>query len=234
MSEKCDLATKETLSAVWTLNRLFIVATGQVPSPCYEVKVVRRPELIFPPRYAVMKCRPERIFCPRVITPYRAVGVFNSGPVEEITVYYEDGFEQVRVTIIEDPMLEASGHGDAAAATAAGDAAAQPAASGLGVAQGNAGGNGAPSLPPLRVGRFLETGRAEDIERLGAPQRVEATGYSTSYSFDEAFRDAVSNLPPDDNPFPDKLTTIHVVDIGAMIGGFPGFNQMYVTVEAFY
>lgn len=232
MAEKCDLATKETLSAVWTLNRLFIVATGHKPSPCYEVKVMRRPELIFPPRYAVVQCRPEDAVCPRVVTPYRAVGVFTSAAVEEITVYHQDGWEDVRVTIIEDPALGASGPGLTAAA--AGEAAAQPAAGNSGVAEGSGAGNGAPALSPLRLGRFLESGRAQDIERLGTPRRVQATGYSAAYSFDEAFRDAISNLPPDENPFPDKLTTIHVVDVGAMFGGFVGLSQMYVTVETFY
>jgi len=217
MAEKCDQATTETLSAVWTMNRLFIVAAGQKPSPCYEVKVVRRPELIFPPRYAVVKCRQEGAVCPRVVTPYRAVGVFSSGPVEEVTVYSEGGSENVKVVVIEDPALEASGAGKALAA-----------------AEGNAGGSGSLALAPLRLGRFLESGRGEDIEFLGGLRRVEATGYSESYSFDEAFRNALDNLPPDENSFPDKLTTIHVVDVGAMIGGIAGFNQLYVKVEAFY
>jgi len=59
-----------------------------------------------------------------------------------------------------------------------------------------------------------------------------ATGHSNSFSFDEAFRDAIDNLPQITNPHPDQLIEIKVTEIGALIGGFPGFHQLYVNIEA--
>jgi hypothetical protein len=64
--------------------------------------------------------------------------------------------------------------------------------------------------------------------------RYEATGYSSSFSFDEAFQDAIENLPLDPDPGPDKLYEYRVECIGAQVGGFPGFNRMYVTVSVVY
>jgi hypothetical protein len=79
----------------------------------------------------------------------------------------------------------------------------------------------------LRLGKVWEG----LIERIPAQPR-EATGYSDAYSFDEAFGDAVRNLPPSEPSFPDQLTTITVAAIGAEIGGFAGFNRMFVRVKA--
>jgi hypothetical protein len=61
-----------------------------------------------------------------------------------------------------------------------------------------------------------------------------ATGYSESFSFTEAFQDAIANLPPDLNPFPDKLIEVTVTRVGANFGGIVGFNRMFVTVASFY
>lgn len=58
-----------------------------------------------------------------------------------------------------------------------------------------------------------------------------ATGYSASMAFDEAFRDALANLPPPDREYPDMLQTVRVDEIGAMLGGFAGFHRMYVKVS---
>lgn len=60
--------------------------------------------------------------------------------------------------------------------------------------------------------------------------RREATGYSEAFDFGEAFRDAVRNLPPDQNNFPDKLSTVSVTSIGGVYGGFAGIAKMYVKV----
>jgi hypothetical protein len=79
----------------------------------------------------------------------------------------------------------------------------------------------------LRLGKVWEG----LIESMPAQPR-EATGYSDAYSFDEAFADAVRNLPPAEKPFPDQLTTIVVAAIGAEIGGIVGLNRMFVRVKA--
>lgn len=61
---------------------------------------------------------------------------------------------------------------------------------------------------------------------------AEAEGYSESFSFDEAFMNALHALPEDTTPvYPDKMTVVRVVDIGVRFGGFAGFNHMYVRVR---
>jgi len=64
--------------------------------------------------------------------------------------------------------------------------------------------------------------------------KVEGVGYSDSFCFDEAFENAVQNLPKDDNPFPDKLIKITVESIGAELGGIAGFHRMVVRISAVY
>ncbi len=63
---------------------------------------------------------------------------------------------------------------------------------------------------------------------------VEATGYSETFSFADAFKDAIRNLPPDPNAFPDKLTFIKVESIGAESGGIVGINRLIVKVSTVY
>jgi hypothetical protein len=59
-----------------------------------------------------------------------------------------------------------------------------------------------------------------------------AMGYSKSFSFDEAFKNAIDALPEDTTPaYPDKMTGVRVIDIGATFGGFTGVAQMYVRVQ---
>ncbi len=61
---------------------------------------------------------------------------------------------------------------------------------------------------------------------------AEAEGHSESFSFDEAFMNALRALPEDTTPvYPDKMTVVRVVDIGVRFGGFAGFNHMYVRVQ---
>ncbi len=59
-----------------------------------------------------------------------------------------------------------------------------------------------------------------------------ATGSSESFSFDEAFENAIHALPEDTTPvYPDKMTTVRVVEIYATFGGITGVAQMYVRVH---
>lgn len=88
---------------------------------------------------------------------------------------------------------------------------------------------------PFVYAKLLETERAEDIQLPTDEVSVHtATGYSNSFSFTEAFQDAVANLPPDPNPFPDKLTNVFVRAIGGNFGGIAGFHRLFVTVTAYY
>jgi hypothetical protein len=60
----------------------------------------------------------------------------------------------------------------------------------------------------------------------------EAVGYSTAWDFGEAFRAAVAALP-DQNPggIADFLYHYEVVSVGAEIGGFAGFNHLWVRAR---
>jgi len=60
---------------------------------------------------------------------------------------------------------------------------------------------------------------------------VEAVGSSARLSFDEAFADAVANLPPFEPPFPDAMDRIVMVDTGALFGGIAGLHHLFVRVR---
>jgi hypothetical protein len=45
------------------------------------------------------------------------------------------------------------------------------------------------------------------------------------------FADAISPLPRDSNPYPDKMCTTKVVEVGTLSGGIAGFHHLYVKVE---
>ncbi len=59
----------------------------------------------------------------------------------------------------------------------------------------------------------------------------EATGISRNLSFDEAFADALSQLPPPTTQHPDQLTSVVVVETGGLFGGFAGFHHLYVRIQ---
>ncbi|NIH69014.1 hypothetical protein [Modestobacter marinus] len=56
-------------------------------------------------------------------------------------------------------------------------------------------------------------------------------GSSAGMSFDEAFADAVANLPPFEPPFPDAMDRVDVVDTGALFGGIAGLHHLFVRVR---
>ncbi|MGH8901351.1 MAG: hypothetical protein ACRDYA_06625 [Egibacteraceae bacterium] len=58
----------------------------------------------------------------------------------------------------------------------------------------------------------------------------EATGFSRNLRFDEAFANALANLPPFEPPFPDALARVEVVEIGGLFAGFAGFRDLFVRV----
>jgi hypothetical protein len=59
----------------------------------------------------------------------------------------------------------------------------------------------------------------------------EAIGYSNSFSFDEAFRDAMQNLKPRPPSHPDEMTGFTVTGIGAQFGGIAGLRRMFVRIQ---
>lgn len=81
---------------------------------------------------------------------------------------------------------------------------------------------------------------ATDEGRLsGSESGDEAVGHSSRLTyddswargFDEAFSDALRNLPEREAKHPDELITVRIVDAGAIFGGFAGFRHMYVRVR---
>jgi hypothetical protein len=68
-------------------------------------------------------------------------------------------------------------------------------------------------------------------DRPCPPGADEATGFSSTLSFDEAFAHALANLPPLDlGGTADVLVRVQVVEIGGLFGGIAGFNDLFVRV----
>lgn len=65
-----------------------------------------------------------------------------------------------------------------------------------------------------------------------AKNRPEATGYSATFNFTEAFQNAVNNLPPPVPERPDPGRNIVVVSIGTYKGGTRPERGLSVTVQA--
>jgi hypothetical protein len=84
-------------------------------------------------------------------------------------------------------------------------------------------------IVPLRVAVEEERARAGN-GRADAP-RFTATGYSKTFSIEEAFRNAVAALPRPISRRQDELTHVVVERIGATFCGAAGMNQLYVTVS---
>jgi hypothetical protein len=58
----------------------------------------------------------------------------------------------------------------------------------------------------------------------------EAIGFSKKLSFDEAFANALANLPPLESPGSDTMERIQVLKIGGLFGGIAGFHDMFVRI----
>lgn len=65
-----------------------------------------------------------------------------------------------------------------------------------------------------------------DDDQSGVP----ATGRSAALSFDEAFADALAQLPA--SPVSDGLTRVKVTEVGGLFGGVAGFRELFVKIRA--
>ena len=72
---------------------------------------------------------------------------------------------------------------------------------------------------------------ADRTQEGAAPGVDEAIGTSSNLKFDEAFANALQNMPPYKPPHTDPLETIDVVKMGALFGGVAGFHHMVVRVR---
>ncbi|HUR36616.1 MAG TPA: hypothetical protein VM009_02290 [Terriglobales bacterium] len=71
------------------------------------------------------------------------------------------------------------------------------------------------------------------VQPLSCRRCHPVTGSSQSFCFDEAFEDALRQLPPLRNA--DKNQSLPLVDIvamGAVYGGFSGFSRLFLRLEA--
>lgn len=58
-----------------------------------------------------------------------------------------------------------------------------------------------------------------------------ATGYSARFDFGDALREAIAALPPNPHIYPDQLSTVTVLEVGAELGGIAGFHHLFVRVR---
>jgi hypothetical protein len=164
-------------------------------------------------------------------TPYQMAMVFAVGaPPVEVVVHHWTGDVRVPVLVADDPEAldrrEAVRLVPLATVTSRPDNALPPRLAEMLERDGEP--VSPPMLWPLRLDALFE-GR---LERAPADPR-RATGYSNRFDFGEAFRDALRALPGGMSENQDTLTTVHVTDVGALIGGTGGFERMFVSVLAY-
>ncbi|HYR74673.1 MAG TPA: hypothetical protein VEM96_02415 [Pyrinomonadaceae bacterium] len=217
MNTTCNKTQLSKSGALYVLGQLIIWVEGRKPTRCHKARVERWPYRIYPAQYQVVACIDEGVICPQMEMPYTTAASFTISQETLdamgglVVLHHRDGAEKVPVKVIK---LSAEQTKSAAAE--------------------DTGGGGMPF--PFSLGKVIETGRGEDIQILSG-DKVKlhtATGYSNSFSFTEALQDAIGNLPPDTDPYPDKLVNVRVVQTGAEFGGIAGLNRMYVTVASFY
>jgi hypothetical protein len=100
--EPCQLARCDSVTAfrVRPGGELWIVATGNTPTPCWDVQVLLSPIDIHPPQYEVLGCDTSSV-CPQQETPYSAVGRFQyPANVESVKVQCADGVRDVPIEIV--------------------------------------------------------------------------------------------------------------------------------------
>jgi hypothetical protein len=80
----------------------------------------------------------------------------------------------------------------------------------------------------VRVER-LAPGIADDAPAVSG---LVATGYSHNFNIDEAFQDAIAQLPLHNKPATSgEMNLVDVISMGAIYGGISGFSRLFVRVE---
>lgn len=223
--EFCSFSNYEKIGAIYIWGRLVIWATGMAPNEFSKVRIKQSPFRIYPPMYDLLLCHTG--FIPMIYnpnsTPFRIAEQFQrSQPKEDfVAVNTASGRVEVPIVVLELPTSFAE------------------------VEKSNAlSKDGMPSpffgVPgsfrlPIDLRKVFESGKSEDAvvpQNANDLNVVQATGYSDSFAFDEAFLDAVNNLPPDDNDIQDWLTNVVVDFIGAEFGGFAGVERLKVVVSS--
>jgi hypothetical protein len=218
------------LAAVYTQGKLLLAAAGSRPTP--NDRVFFEPEVPFadPPRFAL-----RGNVCPTPTggaVPYQVVMLFAIvPPPEEVVISY--GTREERVPVLVPADVEALNRWEPVplvrmALTSSGGLGINLPAPFLEMLEGDGEPVPPPILWPIRLGALFD-GR---LERAPADPR-RATGYSDRFDFGEAFRDALRSLPADLQPDAETLTTVHVTEMGALVGGVGGGQRMFVSVLAY-
>jgi hypothetical protein len=112
MGTDCELAKISQVRAFWAEDRLIVSATGDVPETCWEVTIQKSLITVWPPEFAVERCRNEMV-CLRVVTPYSASAEFEMGTQpNSIVVHHSGGSANVDVEQIPTVELFPSSHAD--------------------------------------------------------------------------------------------------------------------------
>lgn len=228
-----DLATRETAGAFYTQEHLVIWACGEKPTPSHVVTIepIRMPN--------TYELRWEQVGAAiDLMTPYYVYNMFPCGACPEtVTLIHQTGSDKLTVEIVLPPVPAPD---LVAAAARAGGGGEDEIPSPYAYRAGGGGGGEIPTpfnkppFIPFSMTRVLETRDSKNVNFSENVQYAEASGYSTAYSFEEAFQNAINNLPPDPHPYPDKMISVHVKSVGAQMGSIAGINRMVVTVETYF
>jgi hypothetical protein len=82
-----------------------------------------------------------------------------------------------------------------------------------------------------RLTLYYDQGKNVLLFRNPTELPQEAIGRSSRLSFDEAFADAIKNLPPRTPSHPDELEVVTIVEIKAEFGGIAGLHDLLVRVR---
>jgi hypothetical protein len=111
MDGPCELAQRGDVTAfrVQPGGDLWIVATGNTPTPCWDVQVELSPIDIHPSQYDLVACATSSV-CLQQVTPYSAVGRFQyPANIESVKVQDADGVRDVPIEIVPDMAPQGAG-----------------------------------------------------------------------------------------------------------------------------
>jgi hypothetical protein len=93
----CGLAKRTSIKALQTNGTLFLTATGDIPTPGWDVVIERSLLDVEPPAFNVIACRQPGSWI-QVVTPYRASGIFEIGTRRDVViVHHAEGVDEVTV-----------------------------------------------------------------------------------------------------------------------------------------
>ncbi|MCA9657547.1 MAG: hypothetical protein KC486_04335 [Myxococcales bacterium] len=253
MSE-AQLAKRTAIYAFYARSQLLIIAEGELPSPDYDLDIGRVDEITGP----VFELRARRRPGPATgaTTPFRYGEIFSIGrPSETIKLRHESGEDNVPVEYTEEDLvdivlsLSLEETQDVELGNLVAEPESEPEVAREPTIETEIETDDLtatapyPRVEPSRPGPQTAAQRVVGDAPLGGKpvpllndisvRYREATGYSNTLSFDEAFADALKKLPPPAVKFPDMLETVEVVHIGGSFGGIAGFHRLEVRVRAY-